>query len=205
MWPRDAPLFDQYGVEETFAVNLVNQALLFFLLHSNKHLAADYRIITISSQLHDPRYAPAKGDIPAWIGPDGVARAKDRRLANPATRYTTSKLADVMFGYALHRHIQQFASKRGKAIVYDPAYVPGTGLTRGEGDCLKCSRAPWLIFWGRRQATPEVCSGSRSPLHPATVQADHRNANVYAGASWTVYGSISSRRLQGGVRRVHRT
>ena len=132
MWPRDAPLFDHNSIEETFAVNLVNQALLFFLLHSNNHLAPDYRVITISSQLHDPKYAPAKGDIPAWVGPAGLASAKDKRLANPATRYTTSKLADVMFAYALHRHIQHGDSKCGKAIVYDPSYVPGTGLTRGE-------------------------------------------------------------------------
>ena len=150
MWARDAPLFDKDGVEETFSVNLVNQALLFFLLSSSKHLAPDYRVITISSQLHDPKYASAKGDLPAWVGSAGVASAKDKRLANPATRYTTSKLGNVMFGYALHRHIQRGNgnTKRAKAIVYDPSFVPGTGLTRGEADCLYLLSETRLIFLG---------------------------------------------------------
>ena len=132
MWPRDEPIYDEHKVEETFSVNLVNQALLFFLLLSKGNLARNYRIITLSTQLHNPKYAPAKGDRPVWVGPAGVASSEDKRLANPATRYTTSKLGVIMFAYALHRHIQAGSAKFGQSIIYDPAFVPGTSLTRGE-------------------------------------------------------------------------
>lgn len=119
------------GLEAHFAVNHVGHALLFHLLCPS--LAQDARIVVTSSGTHDPAQK------------SGVTDAKyetAEQLAHPFSasdanwpgrgRYSSSKLVNVLWTYALHRHLQERVSERGLTVTaMDPGLMPGTGLGRG--------------------------------------------------------------------------
>ncbi|GAM88493.1 hypothetical protein ANO11243_065260 [Dothideomycetidae sp. 11243] len=119
------------GVESTFAVNHVGQALLLFLLAP--HLAADARVIVVASGVHFqpdemrtgmPAAKYTSAEVFAHPQPD----AKNAERPG-ARRYCESKLANVLWTYAVARRFGELG--RGWTInAYDPGLVPGTGLAR---------------------------------------------------------------------------
>jgi NAD(P)-dependent dehydrogenase (short-subunit alcohol dehydrogenase family) len=52
-------------------------------------------------------------------------------------RYTTSKLANVMWAYALHRRFAQASGKSQTVTLLDPGLMPGTGLAREASATLR--------------------------------------------------------------------
>lgn len=131
-------------IETTFAVNHVGHALLFYLLRP--HLADNARIIITASGTHDPAQKIAI--------PDAIYNSAEE-LAHPTPeaakydgrqRYSTSKLCNILWTYALHRRLTESNSnsnsnsnsKTWTVTAFDPGLMPGTGLARD---------APAALFW----------------------------------------------------------
>ncbi|UZJ53762.1 hypothetical protein CBS101457_003082 [Exobasidium rhododendri] len=124
------------GDELTFATNHTGQALLFFLLRA--HLAYDAHIIYTSSSLHNskagiPKYSSAElcAHPQKYVGWDTPNEGR--------RRYAVSKLANVLWLYALRRRVQA-AGKRWTVAAFEPGFMPGTGLARD-------SPLPLRIVW----------------------------------------------------------
>lgn len=128
------------GVESTFAVNHLGHALLFFLL--KPYLSVNARVVITGSGTHDPAQKT--------MIPDAVYESAEL-LAHPTDgqgyeskmkggqRYASSKLASVLFTYALERRFKQARDeKRGGWTVaaFDPGLMPGTGLIRDAGPVM---------------------------------------------------------------------
>lgn len=118
------------GFESTFGVNHLGHFLLVTeLTHA---LQAPGRVVVVASGVHDPKQK-AGLPAPAWnytlslshssLGP---AADKDKPFAAGQRRYSTSKLANIYFTYALARHLSAGVT----ANAFDPGLMPGTGLLR---------------------------------------------------------------------------
>jgi NAD(P)-dependent dehydrogenase (short-subunit alcohol dehydrogenase family) len=118
------------GFDPTFGVNHLGHFLLI-----NELLPAlqpPGRVVVVASGVHDP--AQKSGvPAPAWNDPAalahgqlGPASATDNSLIAAQRRYSTSKLANVYFTYALARRLPPGIT----ANAFDPGLMPGTGLMR---------------------------------------------------------------------------
>jgi NAD(P)-dependent dehydrogenase (short-subunit alcohol dehydrogenase family) len=138
--------YTEDGFEATFGVNHVGHALLFHLLFP--FLADNARIVITSSGTHDPAQKAPIPD-PVFITPEGVAHpAPGEEQLDGRGRYSTSKLANIYWTYALNRRLPALESK-GKhltAVAFDPGLMPGTGLAR-EGNAIE--RFLWNIVGPR--------------------------------------------------------
>ncbi|KAH7348305.1 dehydrogenase/reductase [Rhexocercosporidium sp. MPI-PUGE-AT-0058] len=117
------------GIEATFGINHVGHALLSLLLLP--HMANEARIVLTSSGTHDPDQANGGFPPPRYTNPEELAYpAPEDTKIDGRWRYATSKLANVLWTYALQR---RFAASVGKSITvnaFDPGLMPGTGLGR---------------------------------------------------------------------------
>lgn len=134
------PQFTKDGIEAMFAVNHVNHALLVFLLA--KHLASNARIISVASSTHDPKFGRVTGL--EYLSAEKTAREPNRNSGQNdwMQRYALSKLANVLFTYALH----DYARTKGKGWIVtalDPGVMP-TKLYR-EQNALVRSLAGWFF------------------------------------------------------------
>ena len=130
-------------IEMTFAVNHVGHALLFYLLRP--HLAKDCHILITSSGTHDPLQ---KTGLPAPV----YNTAEE--LAHPTAetakfsgrhRYSTSKLCNVMWMYALNKRVTETASESSWTVnAVDPGFVPATGLARDAGPVIQF--LAWVVL-----------------------------------------------------------
>jgi len=123
------------GVEKTFAIQ-VGHALLFHLL--SPYLATGARVVVTASGTHDPAQKSGM--------PDAVYTSAEELAHPPAAmvdidgrqRYTTTKLANILWTYAVHRHLAQEAPERGLTInAFDPGLMPGTGLARNYSPVMR--------------------------------------------------------------------
>jgi NAD(P)-dependent dehydrogenase (short-subunit alcohol dehydrogenase family) len=122
------------GLEKTFAINHVGHALLFYLLA--KHLTQDARIILTSSDTHDPSTKSGMPDA-TFPSAETVARPDPKTAPKDGrTRYTTSKLANVLWMYALQRHVQA-SGKQWQVAAFNPSLMVGTGLAREYSPVLR--------------------------------------------------------------------
>ncbi|KAJ6447300.1 dehydrogenase reductase protein [Purpureocillium lavendulum] len=117
------------GLESTFAINHVGHALLFHLLWPS--FADRARVVVTSSGTHDPAQKTGL--------PDAVYRTAEDLAHPPASmvdapgrqRYASSKLANVLWAYALDRRLAQKKPERSVTVTaFDPGLMPGTGLAR---------------------------------------------------------------------------
>ena len=127
------PIFTPEGIEETFAACHVGHALLLFLLDKptpdgkiGSKLAADCRIVQVTSGLHDPKEGgnPVK---PIWTSAADTAAAKGLEDSN--IRYPSVKVAVALFSNVLARKAKE-AGKGWTCLLFDPGFAPGTALTR---------------------------------------------------------------------------
>ncbi|KAF3057586.1 Dehydrogenase/reductase SDR family member on chromosome X [Trichoderma lentiforme] len=122
------------GFESTFAINHLGHALLFSLLLPS--LSDTARIVVTSSGTHDPAQKSGLPDAHYTTAED-LAHPTPESARNPGRqRYTTSKLANVLWTYALHRRLQQLNADKGRfwtVAAFDPGLMPGTGLLREAG------------------------------------------------------------------------
>ncbi|KAI1073738.1 dehydrogenase/reductase [Whalleya microplaca] len=115
------------GIESTFAINHVGHALLFHLLYP--YLAQDARVVVTSSGTHDPAQNSGL--------PDAVYNTAEELVDPPPSdasgrrHYANSKLANVLWTYALHRRLVQRGPGRNITVnAFDPGLMPGSGLVR---------------------------------------------------------------------------
>jgi len=138
------------GIEESFAVNHLNQSLVFFLL--KERLTDDARIVIVGSSVHDPALKRIPLDT-VWTNSEEVARPAEKKENSPwgegLRRYGLSKAANMLFTYALADRVSQ-RGKNWTVTGLDPGVMP-TNLLRHLG--------PWLAppfnyamgtFLGRR-------------------------------------------------------
>lgn len=115
------------GFERTFAINHLGTSFLFFAMAP--HLTSDARIVVTSSGVHDPAQRtmmprPTYTTAAEAACPDAKTATMDGRL-----HYVNSKLCNVLWTYALDRRIRK-EGKQWTVVVFDPGFVPGTGLAR---------------------------------------------------------------------------
>ncbi|EXJ93744.1 hypothetical protein A1O1_02137 [Capronia coronata CBS 617.96] len=116
------------GIEATFGVNHVGHALLFHLLQP--HLAAEARIVVTASDGHDPARKTGLPDA-HYTTAERLAHPAGEALKDPGTqRYTTSKLCNVLWTYALFRRLGASPARQWTIVAFDPGMMPGTGLAR---------------------------------------------------------------------------
>ncbi|KAF4613381.1 hypothetical protein G7Y89_g15506 [Cudoniella acicularis] len=119
------------GIESTFAVSHVGHALLFHLLYA--HLADKARIVITSSGTHDPAQKSGLPDAVYKTAEDLAHPPPEMIKIDGRQRYSSSKLANVMWGYALDRRFQSIRRQGKKnltVVSMDPGLMPGTGLAR---------------------------------------------------------------------------
>ncbi|EIW69181.1 hypothetical protein M231_03912 [Tremella mesenterica] len=136
-----APKFADNGIQLDFAVNFVNQALLFFLLKDKKLFSSACRFVFVTTALHDPK-APMNFTPPHWVSAESVAKGTDKPLLNAGIRYSTTKLANLLFSYALVDKLRETASSdaRGWSVIaFEPGYMPtgGSQLVRHQPAALR--------------------------------------------------------------------
>ncbi|KAI1861837.1 hypothetical protein JX265_009340 [Neoarthrinium moseri] len=127
-FPNELKKTDE-GLEATFAINHVGHALLFHLLAPQ--LADQGRVVVTSSGTHDPAQKSGLPDA-VYTSAEELARPSAATAGNSGLqRYSSSKLANVLWAYALHRHLQEIVPQKSLTVnAFDPGLVPGTMLGR---------------------------------------------------------------------------
>lgn len=122
--------FTTDGLESTFGVNHLGHFLLVNLL--TPLLSEPARVAVVASGTHDPAQKTGM-PAPAWNAPAALAKGElgaAAALDSPAKisrrRYTTSKLANVLFSYELARRLPPGVTVNA----FDPGLMFGTGLAR---------------------------------------------------------------------------
>ncbi|KAH6656446.1 short-chain dehydrogenase [Truncatella angustata] len=118
------------GLESTFAINHVGHALLFHLLCP--YLAQNARVVLTSSGTHDPKQKTGLPDA-VYTTAEDLAHPPPASVNNPRgrQRYSTSKLCNVLWAYALATRLKERVPERGITVnAFCPGLMPGTGLAR---------------------------------------------------------------------------
>jgi NAD(P)-dependent dehydrogenase (short-subunit alcohol dehydrogenase family) len=144
------------GFESAFGINHLGHFLLVNELLPV--LQSPARVVVVASGVHDP--AQKSGvPAPAWNSPAalahgelGPAAASDKTLASGQRRYSTSKLANVYFTYALASRLPAGIT----ANAFDPGLMPGTALMREAPALLRFIIKHIPITLLRRLFSPNV-------------------------------------------------
>lgn len=150
------------GFESAFGINHLGHFLLVNELLPM--LQSPARVVVVASGVHDP--AQKSGvPAPAWNSPAALARgelgpaaASDKTLASGQRRYSTSKLANVYFTYALARRLPAGIT----ANAFDPGLMPGTALMREAPALLRFILKHIPITLLRRLFSPNVHTAQES-------------------------------------------
>ncbi len=163
------------GFELTFAVNyLAHAQLIGDLLGS---LATPARVVLLGSNTyHQNIFRKILSVAPAdWRDPTELARP-DAADVSPSikrsgTAYSNSKLAILYFAHALQRH----APTGVNVAVFEPGFMPGTGLGRDHGPAVQ--QVGRII-----ERLPGVSTPKRSGAALASIVLDDRWARLRDGA-----------------------
>jgi len=130
--------FSVDGYELTFATNVLGHILLY--LNMKEHATARTIVVSTASGTHDPNHQLAKkhgflgGEFPSAeavsTGQYGRSKLPDAGL----DRYSTSKLCNVMFTYAM---AEQHEASGPRFVAYDPGMMPGTELARDRSKVIQ--------------------------------------------------------------------
>jgi NAD(P)-dependent dehydrogenase (short-subunit alcohol dehydrogenase family) len=150
------------GFESTFGINHLGHFLLINELLPA--LQSPARVVVVASGVHDP--AQKSGvPAPAWNDPAALARgelgaaaASDKAFASGQRRYSTSKLANVYFTYALARRLPAGVT----ANAFDPGLMPRTSLMREAPAPLRFIASHIPISLLRRLFSPNVHTAQES-------------------------------------------
>ena len=120
---------NEEGYEKTFMINHLGHTLLFHLL--TPYLAPNTRIIVTASGTHDPIFTQKRGLPDAAFTTAEELAHPNVRTAHPEgmQRYNSSKLANILWTYALARHLAD-AKSNITVNAFTPGLMPGTGLAR---------------------------------------------------------------------------
>ena len=163
------------GFELTFAVNYLAHAQLIGDLVES--LVAPARIVLLGSNTYHQNVFRRMLRVPPaqWRDPAELAVPTD--AGTPATfeqggiAYSNSKLATLYYAHELQRRVPAGVN----VAVFEPGFMPGTGLGRGRGAGLQ--RLGRMM-----QRIPGVSSPTRSGPALASVVLDDRWAQLRDGA-----------------------
>jgi light-dependent protochlorophyllide reductase len=151
------------GFEITFGTNHLGHFLLTNLLLDN--FIEPARIVVVSSGTHDPDTIDGKFNKPVFLGAKKLAQPESEKEMSGMQRYSTSKLANLMFAYELSRRV---ADRKITVNAFDPAAVPATNLLSSiKNPILRwCVRASTKIFklMGVTVSTPEISGSAMARL-----------------------------------------
>lgn len=171
------------GFEKTFAVNHLAHFLLLDILRDA--LSLDARVILTGSGTHDPAEGtpitpPDHADAALLAHPENDPQAPEGRKYQMRA-YSSSKLCNIMTARELPKRKPGITS-----LAYDPAYVPGTGLSREYPKWLQRIAEPVIkLFIAKDRVSTVENSGARL----AELVTDEK----YAGAQgdyWSVRGDL---------------
>ncbi|MBC7974218.1 MAG: SDR family NAD(P)-dependent oxidoreductase, partial [Myxococcales bacterium] len=163
-----APTATADGIEANFGVNHLGHFAL--TLHLLAVLADPARIVVVSSSGHDPTTMAGRSGPPAWPGAEALASPVSPNASQmaPMSRYTTSKLCNVLFAYELDRRLAA-AGRRVAVNAFDPGVVLGTTLGRELSAFNRFLLSqPWLL----RVAGARVVTSADAGRHLASLAAD---------------------------------
>jgi light-dependent protochlorophyllide reductase len=120
------------GFEATFGTNHLGHFLLTNLLL--EIFSEPARIIVVSSGTHDPYIQGGNRYTPMYLGANELANPTDENIMTGMQRYSTSKLANLLFSYELARKLN---GKNITVNAYDPSLVPETNLFRSIKNPIK--------------------------------------------------------------------
>jgi NAD(P)-dependent dehydrogenase (short-subunit alcohol dehydrogenase family) len=119
--PGKQACFTVDGFEMTFGTNHLGHFLLTNLLLDDLKRSAPARVITVSSELHNPAYAG--GPIPDF----DYDNLKGEKYYHPQVFYRNSKLANIWFAYELQRRL---AGTGVTSNAVCPGFVPAAIAAR---------------------------------------------------------------------------
>ena len=180
----DGPVsYSADGYETTFATNCLGNFLLVELLLPS--LSERGRVVFTASGTHDADTTDGKLGGAA-VEPDAVALAtggKDGgKPLSVGKRYSTSKLATVMYAYELDRRLRQ-AGSSVLSIAFDPGSVPETGFLRGMPAPMRALSNTRGFKWFTKRIGVTVSTVEFSGSSLADLAVDP----AYAQASGTYY------------------
>ncbi|KAL4784753.1 NAD(P)-binding protein [Aspergillus varians] len=180
-FPREVTYTDD-GFEKTFAINHLGHALLFSLLIP--HLAQTARIVVTASGTHDPAQKTGMPDA-KYTSAEELAHPTGQAVnTNGRQRYTTSKLVNIVWTYALERRLADLRAdsthrRNWTVAAFDPGLVPGTGLARDAGGVLKFAWnrvMPKVLPVMRALVSPNIHSAQESGQSLAWLAGDDEAA-----------------------------
>jgi NAD(P)-dependent dehydrogenase (short-subunit alcohol dehydrogenase family) len=185
------------GFESTFGVNHLGHYLLTRLLLPA--LAPRARVVVVASGTHDPATTDGRFNPPRLRDTRAVAWPDrgDTPSMSGIVRYTTSKLANVLFAYALHRRREALGHPALSVVAYDPAAVPGTGLVRGWPAWVQWLWRTWpmrrlVSLFGTRVSTPAASGRGMARL---AASAEGAVSGAYVQVDRARPSSVESREL----------
>ncbi|KAJ6013808.1 hypothetical protein N7540_008399 [Penicillium herquei] len=119
------------GFEKTFGISHVGHALLFSLLRP--YLASTARVVITASGTHDPAQKTGMPEAFYHSGEELAHPLPKYTHGNGRQHYTNTKLANVLYMYALHRRFVEINEKTGNHWTVNtmcPGLMFGTGLIR---------------------------------------------------------------------------
>ncbi|TLS24509.1 hypothetical protein PpBr36_08751 [Pyricularia pennisetigena] len=176
------------GMEKTFAIAHAGHALLFHLLFPAL-VPRGARVVLTSSGTHDPAQKSGMPDA-VYTTADEVAHPPPQRAALPgAAHYTTAKLCNVLWAYALARHLADAVPERGVTVTaMDPGLMPGTGLAR---EYSGLARWVWL------HVLPRLIGLLRIVLYPNVHTAEESGRNLARLAVGPDVEGVTARYFEG--------
>lgn len=174
------------GIEKVWAVNHLGGAALFFGLRDKGLLAPNARIVFTSSAMHDSEMkgSPHK---PYYTTAEEVATAKNPQQQITGVQYSNSKLANVLFAYAISRRAEDSPDTKGWTVIaMDPAFVPGGGskFNRDNGIIINAitsviSYVPSLVTWASGVVTSTVQRSGQALANLAIGDAHENEKMAY--------------------------
>ncbi|KAK0712423.1 dehydrogenase/reductase [Lasiosphaeria miniovina] len=178
------------GIEKTFAINHVGNAFVFFLLFPQ--LADNARVVLTSSGTHDPDQETGGFPKPifttaqdaAYVPPAAAAAGSSLRY------YSTAKLCNVLFMYALHRRLQERKSSVAVTVM-DPGLMPGTELARTR---------PKVVQWLWKHVMPHMLPVLRLLTGSSNIhRISHSGANLARLAFGPEFDGVSGKYFEGNT------
>jgi NAD(P)-dependent dehydrogenase (short-subunit alcohol dehydrogenase family) len=173
--------FTEDGFETTFGVNHLGHFLLVNLLLFR--LRGPARVVFVASGTHDPAQNTGM-PAPVWMDPHELARPTPAPPGLTAevgrSRYTTSKLCNVLCAYELARRLEDAGLTRVDrpltVTAFDPGMMPGSGLARDYGPL---QRFAWrFLLPAMRLFMPNVNTTESSGRNLARLVTDPALATV---------------------------
>ncbi|KAK0113816.1 hypothetical protein ONS95_014064 [Cadophora gregata] len=179
--------FTDDGIEKTFGITHVGHVLLYHLL--TPYFAENARVIITASGTHDPAQKTGLPDA-VYISAEMLAHPTGEwaTMKEGLQRYATSKLTNILWMYALHRHLEAqktTSTKNITVVAMDPGLMPGTSLVRDWKifnyipNFLWFSIIPLFIPLARKLVDPNI----HSPKESGTALAKLATGEEFEGVS----------------------